>query len=57
MILIHQVAYPSAWRNLRPARRPLERICKANETQRAGRTSQMLRGAIRGGAIGGFTDM
>ena len=57
MILIHQVAYPSPWRNLRPARGLLERICKANETQRAGRTIQMLRGAIRGGAIEGFTDM
>ena len=54
MMLI-QVACPSAWRNLRPARRPPERICIANETQRAGRTIQMPWGAIRGGVqLGGF---
>ena len=54
MILI-QVDCPSAWRNLRPARHLLERICIANETQRAGRTIQMPNGAIREGVqLGGF---
>ena len=54
MILIHQVAYPSAWRDLRSARQPWERIRLANETQRAGRTIQMLRGAIREVKLGVF---
>ena len=57
MILIHQVAYPSPWRNLRPARQPRERIHLVNETQRAGWTIQMPLGAIRGSEIGGFSDM